>query len=71
MATDNELRELGERIARLSKRELLHVLSVASDAEERWRTEEHAEYLQQIETLKELERRRANTNPTGAQREAG
>ena len=63
MADESELRELSERIARLSGREL--------DVEDRLRKEAQAEYLQQIETLRNLERQRAVADRTGAKREAG
>lgn len=71
MATEDELRDLSERIARLTRRELVRVLDLALDAEDRYYAEVQAENLRQIETLREIERQRTSANPNGAKREAG
>lgn len=72
MATDDELRELGERIARLTRRELVRVLDMALDAEDRYYDEERARQRAAIDELLESERRQRESNiPPGAKREAG
>ena len=72
MADENELRELSERIARLSRRELVRVLDMALDVEQRWYDEERARQRAAVAELLELERRqREANNPPGAKREAG
>jgi hypothetical protein len=45
MATEDELRELSEKIARLTRRELVRVLDMALDVEDREREKLRAEIL--------------------------
>lgn len=76
MATDDELRDLSERIARLNKRELLRVLGMAGDVEERHRSQMIAENLAADAALLEAEKRLREAGlplpyPLGAKREAG
>ena len=72
MADESELRELSERIARLSRRELVRVLDMALDVEDRWRDEERARQRAAVAELLERERRSRETNtPPESKREAG
>lgn len=76
MTDENELRELGERIARLSRRELVRVLGLALDVEDRHRAQIQAENLAAEAALREAEKRLREANfpvlfPPEAQREAG
>lgn len=56
MATESELQELGERIARLTKRELARVLDMACDIEDRLRAQIIAENLAAEAALLEAEK---------------
>jgi hypothetical protein len=76
VANENELRELSERIARLSRRELVRVLDMALDVEDRARDELRAEMLAGDAALREAEKRLREANrpasfPPEAMREAG
>ena len=69
MADENELRELCERIGRLSGREQTRLLEMVLAENHRRRAEIIAENLRQDAALRELERRRAADE--GAKRAAG
>ena len=76
MANENELRELSERIARLSRRELVRVLDMALDVEDRVRDELRAEMLAGEAAFREAEKRLRGASPPvpfppEAKREAG
>jgi hypothetical protein len=79
MTTDDELRALAERVARLSRRELVRVLDMALDVEDRWRDEERAHWHAAARAaeakLLELERQHKEAAsaavPPEAKREAG
>jgi hypothetical protein len=64
MADENELRELSERIARLSRRDLVRVLDMALDVEDRWRDEERARNRAADAALLERERRQREAAQT-------
>lgn len=76
MADESELRDLSERIARLTRRELVRVLDMALDVEDRWRDEMRAEILAGEAAFREAEKRLREANPPlplppEAKREAG
>ena len=76
MADENELRELSERIARLSRRELVRVLDLALGVEDRARDELRAEILAGETAFREAEKRLREASPPvpfppEAKREAG
>lgn len=76
MADENELRDLSERIARLSRRELVRVLDLALDVEDRARDELRTEILAGEAVFREAEKRLREASqpvpfPQETKREAG
>ncbi len=71
MADENELRELRERIGRLPLGHQMYLFELVLGDYRRRYEEAKAEMLQQVETLRELERQRGSAAFAGAKREAG